>query len=184
MYRLVESIGRLPKRLASFKGNGLLNMNLPTEPDRPAVRVPPPLVFLVLLMIASVLEYRFGFEYPKGPFTLRASVALILFLFAGYSALHSVVVLKKGGTFVDPGRPTTQIVDAGPFHFSRNPMYLSLVLVLLALSILLFSIWFLFFAAVLWAVIDRIAVVPEEVYLEQKFGNRYREYKKRVRRWL
>ena len=63
-------------------------------------------------------------------------------------------------------------------------MYLSLLLVLVALSVLFISIWFLISAVGLWFVIDRFAVAPEELYLELKFGDRYKEYKLKVRRWI
>jgi protein-S-isoprenylcysteine O-methyltransferase Ste14 len=63
-------------------------------------------------------------------------------------------------------------------------MYLSLVLLLLALSFYLPSIWFFLSAFGLWLILDRIAVAPEESYLERKFGDRYVEYKSRVRRWI
>ena len=159
-------------------------MDLPPDKDRPNVRIPPPLVFFALLCIAGVLEYWIGVDYPKGPLELRISVALIVFIFSGYLALHAFVILKKRGTYIDPNKPTTQIVDEGPFRYSRNPMYLSLVLVLLALSVLFISIWFLISAVGLWFVIDRFAVAPEELYLELKFGDRYKEYKLKVRRWI
>jgi protein-S-isoprenylcysteine O-methyltransferase Ste14 len=108
----------------------------------------------------------------------------MLFMFSGYLALHAVVVLKKRGTFIDTNKPATQIVEDGPFRFSRNPMYLSLVVALLALSALFLSIWFFLAAIALWWIIDRIAVAPEEAYLEHKFGDRYAEYRSRVRRWI
>ena len=63
-------------------------------------------------------------------------------------------------------------------------MYLSLVCILAALSILLLSIWFLLSCLGLWFILDRLAVVPEEAYLEAKFGAPYRDYKSRVRRWI
>jgi protein-S-isoprenylcysteine O-methyltransferase Ste14 len=159
-------------------------MDLPSTQDRPNVRVPPPLIFFAFLGIAGVLEYGVGLNYPRGPFVIRCAIALVVFIFSGYLALHAFVVLKKRGTFIDPNKPTTQIVEDAPFRFSRNPMYLSLLLVLLALSVLFLSIWFLLSAIGLWRVFDRIAVAPEEEYLEQKFGDRYTEYQSRVRRWI
>ncbi|MGD8262652.1 MAG: isoprenylcysteine carboxylmethyltransferase family protein [Desulfobacterales bacterium] len=159
-------------------------MDLPPAQDCPDVRISPPLVFFALLGIASVLEYWFGLNYPKGPLGLRISISLIMFAFSGYLALHAFVVLKKRGTYIDPNRPTTQIVEEGPFKFSRNPMYLSLVLVLFALSVLLLSLWFFLSAISLWLLFDRVAVAAEELYLEQKFGNRYVEYKSKARRWI
>ena len=159
-------------------------MVLPPDQDRTNARVPPPLIFFVFLGIAGVLEYGVGFNYPRGSLGLRCAVALIVFIFSGYLALHAFVVLKKRGTFIDPNKPTTQIVEDGPFRFSRNPMYLSLVLVLLALSVLFLSLWFFLSAICLWLVFDRIAIAAEEVYLEQKFGSHYTAYKTRVRRWI
>jgi protein-S-isoprenylcysteine O-methyltransferase Ste14 len=159
-------------------------MDASAAQDRPNVRIPPPLFFFVLLGIAGALEYWFGRGYPKGLLELRILTALIISIISGYLALHALVVLKRRGTFIDTNKPTTQIVDDGPFRFSRNPMYLALVLILLALSILLLSIWFFLSAGCLWIVFERFAVVPEELYLEQKFGDRYAEYKERVRRWI
>jgi protein-S-isoprenylcysteine O-methyltransferase Ste14 len=160
------------------------NIVLPPDQDHTNVRVPPPLIFFVFLGIASVFEYGVGFSYPRGSLGLRCAVALIVFIFSGYLALHAFVVLKKRGTFIDPNKPTKQIVEDGPFKFSRNPMYLSLVLVLFGLSVLFLSIWFLLSAIGLWLMFDRFAIALEEVYLQQKFGDRYTEYKARVRRWI
>lgn len=163
---------------------GYLYMDLPPDRDRPNVRVPPPLIFFAFAGIAGVLEYGVGLNHSRGPFVIRCAIALIVFIFSGYLALHAFVVLKKRGTFIDPNRPTTQIVEDGPFRFSRNPMYLSLLLVLLGLAVLFLSIWFSLSAIGLWWVFDRIAVAPEEEYLEHKFGSRYTEYRSRVRRWI
>jgi protein-S-isoprenylcysteine O-methyltransferase Ste14 len=159
-------------------------MDLSSNQDHPNVRIPPPLISFVFLCIAGGLEYWLGFDYPRGPLLLRLPVALIVFIFSGYLALHAFVVLKKRGTFIDPNRPTTKIVVEGPFRVSRNPMYLSLVVGLLGLSVLLLSIWFFLSAIVLRLVFDRFAVAPEELYLERKFGDRYADYKSKVRRWI
>jgi protein-S-isoprenylcysteine O-methyltransferase Ste14 len=159
-------------------------MDLPVEQDHPTVRIPPPLIFFALLCIAGALEYGFGLRHHRGPAAVKGFLAVIIFGFSGYLALHAFVVLKKQGTYIDPNRPTIQIVEDGPFRFSRNPMYLSLILVLFGFAVLLLSIWFMVAATVLWLVFNRIAVVAEEVYLEKKFGEQYTAYKSRVRRWI
>jgi protein-S-isoprenylcysteine O-methyltransferase Ste14 len=159
-------------------------MDLPPDQDRPKVRIPPPLIFFAFLCVAGGLEFGIGLDHPRGPIGARSSIALLVLFFSGYLALHAFVVLKKRETFIDPNKPTTQIVEDGPFKFSRNPMYLSLVLVLLALSVLFLSLWFFLSAICLWLVFDRIAIAAEEVYLEQKFGSRYTAYKTRVCRWI
>ena len=155
-----------------------------TSSDRPAVRIPPPLLFFVLLVIAAGIEFGAGPELPKGPLGLRGSIASVLLALAGYLALHAFVVFKKAGTAIDPGKPASQIVSEGPFRYTRNPMYLSLVAILLALTILFFSVWFLLAAIILKILLDRLAIEPEEAYLQKKFGNRYREYMTRTRRWM
>lgn len=101
-------------KAADFYGRPTRNTNMDLSPDqdRPNVRIPPPLVFFALLGIAGTLEYGFGSNYPGQPLGLRSLIALAVFLFSGYLALHAFVVLKKQGTFIDTNRPTTQIVTA------------------------------------------------------------------------
>ena len=154
------------------------------NPDTPKIKIPPPLLFFLSLCVAGLLEYWLEFFNFESLRILRWIVAVLIFGFAGYLALHAVVVLKMSGTHIDPGQPTTTIVDSGPFRVSRNPMYLSLVLILLGLSIWFVSIWFLAATIFLLLVLDRTAVRPEENYLETKFGELYTSYKTRVRRWL
>jgi protein-S-isoprenylcysteine O-methyltransferase Ste14 len=80
--------------------------------------------------------------------------------------------------------PTTTIVDTGPYRFTRNPIYLGMVLGLIGLAIALNSLWLLL-TLVPFAVVIRYGVIArEEAYLERKFGDVYRRYRARVRRWL
>lgn len=72
----------------------------------------------------------------------------------------------------------------GPLSYSRNPMYLSWVLVLFALSVMFLSIGYFVAAVGPWVAFDRVVVAPKEACVERKFGERYARYKSRVRRWL
>ena len=159
-------------------------MNRPASPDRPKVKVMPPLVFFAFLMGAGVLEFGLPMDAGDGWLALRRLIAWPLLLFAGYLALSSWMMFLKSGTHVDPRKPALKIIEGGPFRISRNPMYLSLVIILTALSILHLSIWFLLSTCGLWFILDRKAVEPEEAYLAEKFGERYRAYVSRVRRWI
>lgn len=159
-------------------------MNLSKPHDRPKVKVMPPLVFFAFLMGAGGLECWLPVGVGDGWLGLRRLIAGALILFAGYMALFSWVIFLKSGTHVDPRKPALKIVENGPFRISRNPMYLSLVLILAALSVLYQSIWFSIACFGLWLILDRKAVVPEEAYLEAKFGDLYNDYKSRVRRWI
>ena len=159
-------------------------MNLPKPHDRPKVKVMPPLVFFAFLIGAGVLEWWLPVNVGGGLLGLRRLIAGVLMLFAGYLALYAWLIFLTSGTHVDPRKPALKIIEDGPFRISRNPMYLSLVIIFAALSVLQLSIWFLFSCFGLWFILDRKAVVPEEAYLEEKFGDLYNDYKSRVRRWI
>jgi len=81
-------------------------------------------------------------------------------------------------------RTQVAIVGAGPYRFTRNPMYLGMVLLCIAAAILLASEWILALTPVCALALWWFAVRPEEAYLEEKFGEGYRAYKRRVRRWI
>ena len=109
----------------------------------------------------------------------RGVVALALAL-----AAWAIISMAKAGSNVPTNLPTTTIVESGPYRFTRNPIYLGMLLVLLGLSIALDNLWL---AALLlpFAIVIRYGVVArEEAYLEGKFGDVYRGYRARVRRWL
>ncbi len=83
-----------------------------------------------------------------------------------------------------PSQPTTTIVDSGPYRLTRNPIYLGMMLGLIGVAIALNSLWLLL-TLVPFALVIRYGVVArEEAYLERKFGDVYRRYRARIRRWL
>jgi protein-S-isoprenylcysteine O-methyltransferase Ste14 len=93
----------------------------------------------------------------------------------------AIATITRAGSNVPTSLPTTTIVDTGPYRFTRNPIYLGMVLGLIGLAIALKSLWTL----VPFALVIRYGVVArEEAYLERKFGDVYRRYRARVRRWL
>jgi protein-S-isoprenylcysteine O-methyltransferase Ste14 len=84
---------------------------------------------------------------------------------------------------VNPYQPTTAIVTEGPYRFTRNPIYLSLAVLYAGLAVMANALWSLLLLAVM-LIIHYAVILPEERYLEQKFGEEYRSYKAKVRRWL
>jgi protein-S-isoprenylcysteine O-methyltransferase Ste14 len=101
-------------------------------------------------------------------------LALALFAWA-------IVTITRAGSNVPTNRPTTTIVESGPYRFTRNPIYLAMFLGLTSLAIVFDSLWLLMML-VPFALVIRFGVVArEEAYLERKFGDVYRS---RVRRWL
>jgi protein-S-isoprenylcysteine O-methyltransferase Ste14 len=92
--------------------------------------------------------------------------------------------MHAAGTNVNPLRPTTAIVTGGPFRFSRNPLYLALTSLYLGLTLALNTWWGIVVLIPLLIIMHRGVVLREERYLEQKFGETYRQYRSTARRYL
>ena len=105
------------------------------------------------------------------------AIAVALFAWA-------IVTMNRAGSNVPTDRPTTTIVDIGPYRFTRNPIYVGMMLGLIGLGIAFDSLWLLILLAAFALVIRYGVVAREEAYLERKFGDAYRLYCMRVRRWL
>lgn len=148
-----------------------------------AHRGPVPPVFFLLALAAALIAHRYAptAQLIKAPWTYLG----LLFMAAGFTmAIVSAGAFVRAGTPVVPFRETTALVKTGFFRFTRNPMYLGMVLVLLGVNVLLGSLSpFVFLPLFIW-IIQRRFIDHEEKLLEQKFGPDYIQYKKRVRRWL
>ena len=150
--------------------------------DRSGVRIPPPLIFVAGFLAGVALELAF----PIG--ALPFALALIAGLLGGalWLALDAPAMsrFRGAGTSIVPMRPTTALVTSGPYRFTRNPMYLGMAFLYAGLALAFGTIWALVLLPVVLLVVDRQVIAREERYLESKFGEAYREYKSRVRRWL
>jgi protein-S-isoprenylcysteine O-methyltransferase Ste14 len=157
---------------------------MPTAPppDHSGVRFPPPFAFAIPFCI-GLLIHRF---YPigLGPREILAIPGLILAVGGFLLVLFAMGFFVRARTSPLPIKPTTAIVATGPYRFTRNPMYVGMTLLYVGLALWLDSLWpLLLLPAALW-VVQRYVIAREEVYLEAKFGDEYRRYKERVRRWI
>ena len=92
--------------------------------------------------------------------------------------------MKRAGTNIRPDQPTLAIVSDGPFRFTRNPLYLALTGLYAGIALLVNALWPLLLLAPVLAVLRWGVIAREERYLEAKFGEAYRAYRSRVRRWV
>ena len=99
-------------------------------------------------------------------------------------AISSAYLFRRAGTSPNPAKPTSALVIWGPYRFTRNPMYVSMTTLYCGGTLLLNDPWPLAFLPVVLALVQRSVIAREEVYLERKFGDAYRAYKARVRRWI
>jgi protein-S-isoprenylcysteine O-methyltransferase Ste14 len=153
--------------------------------DTSGVRIFPPFIYAGLFALGYAV-HRFvpAYLWPGGtPPAARAAAWILIAIWLTLSG-SAVFLFRRAGTTPNPMQPTTAIVLHGPFRFTRNPMYLSLVALYGAVTLFVNSLWPLVLLPVVVALIQREVIAREEAYLEAKFGEEYRAYKARVRRWL
>lgn len=154
--------------------------------DTAGVVAPPPLLFLGFLVVGLGLDWLLpGRLWPVDPgWPWRWLVAAVSILGALLLALAAERSFRAVGTDVRPWRPSTALARSGPYRFTRNPMYLGLVVILAAIAIGSDGPWLLLQVPLLMLVLQHGVIRREEAYLERKFGDDYRRYKAAVRRWL
>jgi protein-S-isoprenylcysteine O-methyltransferase Ste14 len=151
--------------------------------DNPRVIAFPPLIWLVSAVISSLVHF-FLIQLPIMSYSASLVCGIVLAVLAPTLALSALVTMKTAGTNVNPANPALTIVRGGPFRFTRNPMYLALCLLQVALGFFL-NDWITLLLVVPLALIMHYGVIlREERYLTAKFGAPYLELKREVRRWL
>jgi len=145
----------------------------------------PPLIYAVAIALSVVL----GIVYPL-PW-IGDLLGDLLFA-AGWVALFGVAALwftairamMRARTTMNPNAEPVHLVISGPFGVTRNPMYLANTLLLIGVAFITGIAWFLLFAFIAAFATQKLAIENEEKILAAKFGKKYRDYAKRVRRWI
>jgi len=168
-------------------GSGRLDsMTHPSSPhspvDRPNVLVLPPLLYGVALASGFLLQW--VAPQPVLSSNARNWAGGVLLALGVLVAFWGRAVMERAGTNVNPTLPTTALVETGPFRHSRNPLYVALTLMYVGLALLANARWVLVLVVPLLFIMHYGVVRREERYLEAKFGDAYRAYRSRVRRYL
>jgi protein-S-isoprenylcysteine O-methyltransferase Ste14 len=154
----------------------------PAARDHAGIFVPAPLVYALFFLAGLALDRLV--PLPRMPLAIGRPAGALLALGAVALDLWSGARMRAARTTPIPLRPTTAIVTRGPYRFTRNPMYLGMLLFYVGLALFLGRLWPLALApAVVW-VLSATVIAREERYLEGKFGDEYRQYRARVRRWV
>ncbi|MBO0734896.1 MAG: isoprenylcysteine carboxylmethyltransferase family protein, partial [Methylocapsa sp.] len=145
--------------------------------------VPPPLLYAAVICLGVLVSVRYPVDFlPQGP--ARALGGLLLAAGIALGPVWGVRTLLMAGTTVRPDKPATRLVTAGPFRFSRNPLYLALTLLYAGIAAMTNSFWALLLLVPLTVFMSLFVIRREEEHLARIFGEEYRRYKARVRRWL
>jgi protein-S-isoprenylcysteine O-methyltransferase Ste14 len=161
-----------------------IDMMTSSESDERGAKVhfPPPLVFAGFTLLGAGLQY-----IAPIPFLASAWMKIIgiIVLLGGLALMIAAVKeFRRTGQDPKPWKPSPELVLQGPYLFTRNPMYVGFTIVQIGLGVALGTLWISLLAPVALLVVHFIAVVPEEKYLEEKFADSYREYRRRVRRYV
>ena len=152
--------------------------------DGAAVRIPPPVVYLGAVIVGVLVH---GFVAP-----LPIALPIVLRIAAGTAAaVASLVIMgfaiklfRRTGQDPKPWETTPEIISTGVYRITRNPMYVGMALLQIAIGIGLANWWAIIAVPAVLVVVYLTAIRHEESYLERKFGRVYIDYKHSVRRWL
>ena len=146
------------------------------------VWIPPPLLYVLPFVLARFLQS--VLPLPFLPERIVEVAAILFFAVGIILCIWSIGLFRRSKTSLVPVKPTATLVLSGPYQVTRNPMYLGLLCLYLAAAFWLNLVWALILVPLVIGIVQRMAIKKEERYLEQQFGEAYRQYKARVRRWI
>ena len=145
----------------------------------------PPIIYLAAIAISIALGLLFPLPWISAPLSdilFAAGWLLVAAMVAlDFSAMRTMARAK---TTIMPNRASEHLVTTGAFSFTRNPIYLGNTLLMIGVGLVTGIVWFLPLAIVAAFLTQKLAIEREERHLEGRFGKRYRDYAKRVRRWI
>lgn len=148
------------------------------------LKLPP----LLVALLCSGLIYLSGFLPPiiTLPDAARMALSTVLVLCGALFGIGAIRAFRRARTTVNPMTPdkASAVVTNGVFRFSRNPMYLALLLFLLAFAVYRLNLFGVFAALLFIPYMNRFQIAPEERAMKRGFGEPYQRYCRQVRRWL
>lgn len=145
------------------------------------VIAPPPLIYAVPLIGGLLLDHWHPVRVAPVVVAVPLGIACVLL---GLVGLPAILAFHRAQTSPNPWRPTAALVTTGPYRVTRNPMYVGFTLLYAGVAFWANAVWPFVLLPVVIVVMHTGVIIREEAYLEQLFGNEYRAYRRRVRRWL
>ena len=149
---------------------------------RAGVRIPAPTLTIIHITMAILLGWLAPLPIPAPMFVQWIGLGLAALGFI--LGVLAVIEFRRVRATLDPKKPTKVLVTSGIYRFTRNPIYLGFVLMLIGLPLTMGTYWGLILAWPLVTFTNNLIIKPEEAYLKQEFKDQYTDYSSRVRRWL
>lgn len=154
----------------------------PTSVDAPGIPIPPPLYYVAGFLIGVVLELAIGVDgFPTAVAIVGGALGVTIWLALDGAAM---IRFRAAGTSMVPDAPTTALVCSGPYRLTRNPMYVGMAALYAGLALATGVVLALALLPVVLVAVDRLVIAREERFLIRHFGDEYRAYQSRVRRWI
>ena len=145
------------------------------------LKLPPPLWALLYVLIAAAISWAMG--WPPGLHSVPLGIVILLIGWA--PPLWAAAVFRRAGTEFNPTSASNrELVTSGPFRFTRNPMYLGLVIVTLGVAIWVGSWPMLLAPVATFATANWVHIPFEEAKMRRQFDARFDDYTRQVRRWV
>ncbi len=152
--------------------------------DHAAVIVPPPLLLVLCIAAGFIAQHLKRLALFPGAHPFLRPLCITLFAVAAIILFLAIRELVRHRTHPSPYKPTAELVVGGIYSWTRNPIYIAFLLIVLALAVGANSAWLLLSAITLFVLLHFGVVKREEHYLSTKFGSIYDDYYRRVRRWV
>jgi len=154
------------------------------SPFRLLMRIPVPWVFILTYLLGAGLEHALPLGPGNGAFPGVTVAGGVLFGIGAVIAGLGLVTFLIARTTTVPGKASARLVNWGPYRFSRNPMYVGLIVAYLGEAAILRQVWPVLFLPLIVAYLNWVVIPVEESKLREVFAEEYDRYRARVRRWV
>ena len=146
------------------------------------LKIPPPLLVLILVVSNYFSSKKIGLILISN----QKLISFIIFLIGVIILINPIVKFIKSKTTIDPikFKKVNKLITSGIYKYSRNPMYLGLLMIVISTSILYLNIFSIATPMLFYFWINRFQIKREEIFLTEKFGKEYLLYKAKTRRWI
>lgn len=154
------------------------------QADSPGINIPPPLIYAVIFLAAVFIQKKISIDDHVFKNRIIPIIGILFILIAIYYSVRSMNQFIQTKNTIIPNKPAESLQTTGIYHSTRNPMYLSLMMIYLGLSCLIGNWWNIILLPLLFLIIQEYIIKKEEKYLVRRFGQEYIDYSHRVRRWI
>jgi len=159
-------------------------MTSTTKKDSPGVYIPPPVIYVVVFIISMLVQGIIPLDRSFFYSAIAANLSIVLIMCAFIFGVPAFVQFLRSKNTIVPIKPASSLETRGIYSITRNPMYVSLMLLYAGIGIVKGNWWTFILIPILLIVVQVFIIKKEESYLERAFGQEYIDYRKRVRRWI